>query len=315
MTTTEAGNRTTTPTHYVMRKLPHVALLFWVLKTVAVTLGETAGDLFGITFKLGYVATAAAFAVFFAIVVTLQVRARRFHAALFWSVILGTSLVGTEISDFLDRGPGSGSEANGVGYGWGMLILTAGLGLVFVIWRTTGQTYDVENIATRKGEILYWTAILLSNTLGTASGDWLSDDTGLGFRNAFLVIAAIMAGILALHYLTRINGVVLFWIAFVLTRPLGAAGGDSLTKPTSEGGLGWGTAGGSAALLGLLVLLVLIQAAHVRRSPLGFVPFPRHRTTGELQTPNGGVVLAHGRRFEHLVPGVPHQHEELRRAG
>jgi uncharacterized membrane-anchored protein len=296
-----SDHRDTKPAPYVLRKLPHVTLLFWLLKTVAVTLGETAGDLFGISFGFGYVATAAVFAVFFAAVVSAQLRASRFHPALFWSVILGTSLVGTEISDFLDRGPGSGSAANGLGYGWGALLLTSLLGVVFLVWRKTGQSYDVENIATRTGETLYWTAILLSNTLGTASGDWLSDDTGLGFRKAFGIIAAIMAVIVALHYLTNINGIVLFWIAFVLTRPLGAAGGDSLTKPVSEGGLGWGTGGGSAALLGLLGLLVVIEMIQLRRRPLGFIPFPRHRRTGEPQRPNGGVVLAHGRRYDQMA--------------
>jgi uncharacterized membrane-anchored protein len=229
---------------------------------------------------------------------------------LFWSVILGTSLVGTEISDFLDRGPGSDSAENGVGYGPGALLLTAALGMVFLIWWATGQTYDVENIATRSGEILYWTAILLSNTLGTASGDWLAHGAGLGFRNAFFVIAAIMALLVALHYLTDVNGIVLFWIAFVLTRPLGAAGGDSLTKPTDEGGLGWGTAGGSAFLLGLLVLFVVVETIRVRRRPLGFIPHPVHRTTGRPQTPNGGVVLARGRRHDQVVAGA-----DLRRLG
>jgi uncharacterized membrane-anchored protein len=199
----------------------------------------------------------------------------------FWSELLGTSLVGTEISDFLDRGPASGSAENGVGYGWGALILTSCLVVVFLIWRATGQTYDVENIATRKGEILYWTAILLSNTLGTAGGDWLVHGVGPGFRNAFLVIAGIMGVIVALHYLTDVNGIVLFWIAFVLTRPLGAAGGDALTKPTADGGLGWGTVGASIALFDLFVLLVVIETILLLRRPLGFIPYPVHRRTGE----------------------------------
>jgi uncharacterized membrane-anchored protein len=294
------------PAKYVLRKLPHVTLLFWILKTVAVTLGETAGDLFGITFKFGYVATAAVFAVFFAVVVTLQLRAQRFHPVLFWSVILGTSLVGTEISDFLDRGPGSGSAANGIGYGWGALLLTSCLGLVFMIWRITGQTYDVENIATRKGEVLYWAAILLSNTLGTASGDWLSDDTGLGFRNAFFVIAAIMAVIVALHYLTTVNSIVLFWVAFVLTRPLGAAGGDSLTKPVSDGGLGWGTVGGSIALFDLLVFLVVIQTIRLHRRPLNDLPSDVHPPRPLRMAPGRLISYAGPERTPHERAGRGH---------
>ncbi|HEY4455876.1 MAG TPA: hypothetical protein VGN81_16300 [Pseudonocardiaceae bacterium] len=274
-----------------MRKLPRVTILFWVIKIIAVTLGETAGDLFGITLKVGYVTTEFVFLGYFAIVLVLQIRARRFHPGLFWAVVLGTSMVGTEMSDFLDRGPGHGSAANGVGYGWGALILTSLLALVFFLWWRTGQTYDVENIASRKGEILYWIAILVSNTLGTASGDWLSDSTGLGFRGAFLVITAIMVLIVAAHYLTNINTTVLFWLAFILTRPLGAAGGDSLTKPVDDGGLGWGTLWGSVALFAALVILVAYQAFAVRRRPLPPLPYPIDRRTGEPQTPGGALAI------------------------
>ena len=280
------------PARYVMRKLPHVTLLFWIMKIIAVTLGETAGDLFGITLAIGYVATALIFLGFFLVVLALQVRAKRFHSGIFWAVVLGTSMVGTEISDFLDRGPGHASAPNGVGYGWGALILTTLLVIIFVVWWRTGQTYDVENISSRKGEILYWIAILVSNTLGTASGDWLSNDTGLGFRNAFFVLTAIMLAIVAAHYLTNINGMLLFWLAFILTRPLGAAGGDSLIKPTDEGGLGWGTLWGSLALFAVLAVLVTYQAIQVRRHPLDPLPYPVNRHTGEPQHPNGAVVTS-----------------------
>jgi uncharacterized membrane-anchored protein len=277
---------------YVMRKLPELVLLFWILKIIAVTLGETAGDLFGITLKLGYVDTALIFLAYFVVVLTLQVRAKRFHPPIFWAVVLGTSMVGTEISDFLDRGPGHGSTPNGVGYGWGALILTSLLAIIFVVWWRTGETYNVEKIASRKGEILYWIAILISNTLGTASGDWLAHNTGLGFRGAFFVIAGIMLAILAAHYMTNINSMLLFWIAFVLTRPLGAAGGDYLIKPRDEDGLGWGTFWGSMALFVLLVALVIYQTIQVRRHPLEPLPYPVNRRTGEPQEPNGAVVTS-----------------------
>ncbi|MFD9818087.1 COG4705 family protein [Streptomyces violascens] len=288
---------------YVLRKLPQVTLLFWVLKTVAVTLGETAGDLLGITFRLGYVTTACLFLMFFLVVVVAQVRARRFHPALYWAVVLGTSMVGTEISDFMNRGFGHGSAPDGIGYAWGAVILTALLALVFLLWWRTGQTYDVENISSRTGEILYWTAILVSNTLGTSSGDWLSDDTGLGFRGAFLVIAGILLLIVAAHYLTAIKGTVLFWLAFVLTRPLGAAGGDALTKPAAQGGLGWGTAGGTAALCSLLVVLTAYQTWHVRRHPLAPLPAPVDRRTGQPQRPNG--MLTDSATPAHAHPHSP----------
>jgi uncharacterized membrane-anchored protein len=295
------------PARFVMRKLPHVTMLFWILKIVAVTLGETAGDLFGITLRIGYVTTALIFLVYFAVVLALQVRAGRFHPALYWAVVLGTSMVGTEISDFLDRGPGHGSAANGVGYGWGAVILTTLLAVIFVVWWRTGQTYDVENIASRKGETLYWIAILVSNTLGTASGDWLSNDTGLGFRDAFLVIAAVLVAIMAAYYLTSVNRMLLFWLAFILTRPLGAAGGDSLIKPKDEGGLGWGTLWGSLALFGLLIALVVYQRYQVRRRPLEPLPYPVNARTGEPQTPNGALVTAD-------QPGVPQPRRGSRRA-
>ncbi len=281
------------PTHvgsYVMRKLPHVTILFWALKIVAVTLGETAGDLFGITLKIGYVATALIFLAYFAVVLAVQVRSTRFRPAVFWAVVLGTSMVGTEISDFIDRGPGSGSAENGIGYGWGAVVLTSLLVVIFLVWWRTGQTYDVENIASRKGEVLYWAAILVSNTLGTASGDWLSDETGLGFANAFLIIAGIMVLIVAAHYFTTINTMLLFWLAFILTRPLGAAGGDSLIKPVDEGGLGWGTLWGSVTLFAVLLALVAYQSIRVRQNPLEPLPYPVSRRTGLPQQPNGAVT-------------------------
>lgn len=281
---------------HVMRKLPHVTLLFWALKTLAVTLGETAGDLLGITLKVGYVTTGLIFLGFFMVVVVAQVRARRFHPTLFWAVVLATSLVGTEISDLSNRGVGHGSAQAGIGYAWGAVILTTMLATVFLVWWRTGQTFDVENIASRKGEILYWAAILISNTLGTSSGDWLSDDTGLGFRNAFLLIAAVMVMIVAAYYLTPINHTVLFWLAFVLTRPLGAAGGDALTKPADEGGLGWGTLGGSAALLALLAGFTVYQIGQTRRHPLRPLPYPISRLTGQPQHPNGAVITPHRRQ-------------------
>jgi uncharacterized membrane-anchored protein len=252
--------------------------------------GDRRGLVGNHTFKIGYVVTALIFLGFFLVVVVAQVKAKRFHSALFWAVVLGTSMVGTEISDFLNRGFGHGSAQHGIGYAWGAVILTGILAIVFVVWWHTGQTYDVENIASRKGEILYWIAILVSNTLGTSSGDWLADDTGLGFRNAFFVIAGIMVLIVAAHYLTTINGTVLFWLAFILTRPLGAAGGDSLTKPVDEGGLGWGTLGGSAALLALLIGLIIYQTYRIHRRPLEPLPYPMNRRTGEPQRPNGEPV-------------------------
>lgn len=276
----------------VLRKLPQITVLFWVLKIVAVTLGETLGDELGITLGIGYLATALVLAAVFGVLVVMQLRASRFVPALFWAVVLSTSAVGTEISDGMDRGylGHASSSAGGIGYGWGALVLTALLAVIFVVWWRTGQTYDVENIATRRGEGLYWAAILVSNTLGTASGDWLSDDTGLGFLPAFTIVAALLLLLLGLHHTTALPTALLFWPAFVLTRPLGAAGGDFLTKPVDEGGLGWGTLGATLTLLVLLVVGIAVQTARLRRSPLPTLPEPRHRVTGAPQTPNGALV-------------------------
>lgn len=294
-----------TPDTYVERKLPHVTALFWILKIVAVTLGETGSDQFAIGLQLGYLGCAVAFALLFVLALLAQLRSARFRPAIFWFLILSTSIVGTAVSDLMDRGIGhSGSvTSSGIGYGPGAIILTSLLVVVFVIWRATGQTYDVENIATRKGEILYWIAILVSNTLGTASGDWLANDVGLGFVLTFSLIAVVMVGLLAAHHLTSITSALLFWPAFVLTRPLSAAAGDSLTKPPDDGGLGLGTLWGSALLLAVLVALVVFQTVRVRREPLDLLPAPAHRVTGRPLTPNGQLVLANGRRPDQIVPG------------
>lgn len=238
-------------THY---KLPQITVMFWVLKIAATTLGETGGDLISQSLKLGYVAATVLFLAIFVISLLAQLRARRFHPALYWTVIAATSTAGTTMSDLINRGPGDGTSTdNGLGYGAGAAILIAGLTIVFVIWKFSGHTYDVTNITTFRGELLYWAAILLSNTLGTSTGDYLSDSSGLGYWGSALLIAAIMAVVLAAHYLTKAPGPLLFWIAFILTRPLGATGGDLLSKPRSSGGLGLGTYGTSAVLLAILV--------------------------------------------------------------
>jgi uncharacterized membrane-anchored protein len=268
---------------FVMRKIPHVTVLFWILKIVATTLGETGGDLLAQTLHVGYLVSTIIFFALFLVAVTFQLKARRFHPAIFWTVIALTSTAGTTLSDLMNR-------TGGVGYTGGAIILSTGLAIVFIIWWRTGQTLDVENIATFKGELLYWVAILFSNSLGTSSGDFLADSVGLGFRDSALLLSGIMAALLAAHYATRINGMVLFWIAFVLTRPLGATGGDFLSKPHDHGGLQWGTMWTSAALVGVLIALIIYESLRLRRHPLGLLPAPVHRRTGEPQRPNGELV-------------------------
>ncbi|AYF72797.1 hypothetical protein D7D52_01715 [Nocardia yunnanensis] len=251
-------------------KLPQVTTLFWVLKIAATTLGETGGDLLAQTLHLGYAAASVLFLAIFAVSLFAQLRARRFHPALYWTVIAATSTAGTTISDFLNRGPGSGTSTDGgLGYGTGAVILITGLAMVFAIWKASGLTYDVNGIASVRAEILYWAAILLSNTLGTSLGDYLSDSSGLGYWGSATLIGAIMAVLLAAHYRTRISGVLLFWLAFILTRPLGATVGDLLSKPHAKGGLGFGTWETSAALLAILVSGIVYGYKRTRAAVAG----------------------------------------------
>ena len=270
---------------FVMRKLPHITLLFWILKILATTLGETGGDLVAQTLHVGYLVSTLIFFAMFLIAVAVQLKARRFHPATFWTVIALTSTAGTTLSDLMNR-------SGGIGYAGGAIVLSTGLAIVFAAWWYSGQTLDVENAATFRGELLYWIAILFSNSLGTSSGDFLADSLGFGFRDSALLLLAIMLALLAAHYFTRINGMALFWIAFVLTRPLGATAGDFLSKPRDHGGLQWGTMWTSAALLAGLIALVAYQTVQVRRQPLPPVPMPVNRRTGEPQRPNGQLVPA-----------------------
>jgi len=268
---------------FVMRKLPHITLMFWVLKIVATTLGETGGDLLAQTLQVGYLVSTLIFFALLLVAVVFQLKAGRFHPAIYWTVIALTSTAGTTLSDLMNR-------TAGFGYTGGALVLSTGLAIVFVLWWRSGQTLDVENVATFHGELLYWIAIVFSNSLGTSSGDFLADVVGLGFRDSALLLSGIMLALLAAHYFTRINSMVLFWIAFVLTRPLGATGGDSLSKPHEHGGLEWGTKWTSAALLAVMIVLVISQTIQIRRHPLDPLPRPVHRRTGEPQQPNGGLV-------------------------
>ncbi|OIJ94927.1 hypothetical protein BIV25_21315 [Streptomyces sp. MUSC 14] len=236
-----------------MSKLPTVGLLFWTIKIVATTLGESVSNFVSMApLNLGYATGAIIFLVAFVLTLAVQLRVSRFRPVVFWSVILTTSIVGTAMSDFMNR-------TVGLGYAGGATVLTTLLVLVLVGWRATGQTMDVERIATTKGEILYWTATLVSNTLGTSSGDFRSDGLGIGFRDSALVLGGAMLLILAAHCFSSISGTVLFWAAYVLTRPLGAVAENAVEKPVAQGGLGVGTTVTSGALLAVLAVLVGYQ--------------------------------------------------------
>lgn len=230
-------------------KLPEITLAFWVMKICATTLGETAGDLLSMTLGLGYLASTVVLLGTFAVTLALQLRARRFHPALYWLVILTTSTGGTTLSDFMDR-------TLGLGYATGSAILTLLLATVLGAWWASGEPMSVSDIRSGRAELLYWTAILVSNTLGTALGDFLADDSGLGFAGGAALIGALLASVAAANRFTRAPRSALFWAAFVLTRPFGATVGDLLTKDRAHGGLDLGTLGASAVLATVLVALV-----------------------------------------------------------
>ena len=233
-----------------MNKLPRVTLLFWIMKIAATTLGETAGDLLSMTLKVGYaVSSLLLIAIFFGTVVT-QLMSKKYHPLLYWTVILSTSTAGTTMSDYMDR-------TLGLGYAKGTLILICILVAIFSYWRFSAHSFSVKNVTTFHVELLYWTAILFSNTLGTALGDFLADSSGLGFMGGALLIGGLLVLTVLATFYTRISKTLLFWIAFVLTRPFGATMGDVLTKTREKGGLNFGTIGSSIVLGSILVILIL----------------------------------------------------------
>jgi uncharacterized membrane-anchored protein len=236
-----------------MSKIPAVTLAFWIMKICATTLGETAGDLLSMTLHLGYAVSSVVLLALFALALASQLLAARFRPWLFWTVILATSTAGTTMSDFMDR-------TLGFGYATGSAILVGLLAATLAVWRVAEGTLAVNRIASRRGEVFYWTAILFSNTLGTALGDFLADDSGLGFLGGALVITAALAVVAVCHFRTRLPAALLFWIAFILTRPFGATFGDLLTKEPAQGGVGFGTWGSSAVLLAILVALIVRSA-------------------------------------------------------
>ncbi|WP_326609438.1 hypothetical protein OG949_04045 [Streptomyces scopuliridis] len=242
-----------------MNKLPQVTLIFWIMKIAATTLGETAGDLLAQTMNVGYLVSSAILVGLFLVSLVVQLKVRAFHPALYWTVILSTSTAGTTMSDFMNR-------TAGLGYAKGALVLISLLAVVFVGWRLSGYSFDVQAVATFRGELLYWTAILISNTLGTSLGDFLADSSGLGYSGGALLVTGALALIVLAKYRTGISDTLLFWLAFILTRPLGATVGDFFSKPTAKGGLGYGTVGASLILAAVLAALIVHTTRRLRKA-------------------------------------------------
>jgi uncharacterized membrane-anchored protein len=234
-----------------LSKVPAVTLTFWVIKIAATTLGETGGDAVSMTLDVGYAISSAIFIGIFVLAVAAQITAKSFHPFLYWAVIIATTTAGTTMADFADR-------SLGIGYAGGssllFVLLTAALGA----WYWSAGSISVDTITSPKIEMFYWSAILFSQTLGTALGDWMADTTGLGYERGALVFAVGLILVAAAYFYTNVSRTILFWSAFILTRPLGATVGDFLDKPVANGGLAFGRFYASAILAAFMVACVLL---------------------------------------------------------
>lgn len=239
-------------------KVARVTVAFWVIKILATTVGETGGDALSMTLNLGYAVSSLIFLGFFCVTLAAQVASKRYHPVFYWAVVVATTTVGTTTSDYLDR-------TLGLGYVKSSIILFCAVIAVLVAWHYSTGTIAVDRITSRKNEIFYWVTILVSNTLGTALGDFVATDTGLGFERGALVFAGLIALVAAVHFFTSVPDSVLFWAAYVLTRPLGATLGDTITKPHLEGGLAIGRIIASLVLAAGMVVIIALAA---RREPV-----------------------------------------------
>lgn len=231
-------------------KVPEVTLLFWIIKILATTLGETGGDAVSMSMSLGYLVGTAIFAVVFVAAVVAQVSAKKFHPLLYWATIIASTTVGTTLADFADR-------SLGIGYTGGTAILATLLGASLLLWYRTLGTVAVGSVGSPRSELFYWVTIMFSQTLGTSLGDWTADSAGLGYLGGAMIFGSLLAIVALLHFFSNVSRTVLFWAAFVLTRPLGAVVGDFLDKPASQGGLELSRYATSATLLVLIAVLVL----------------------------------------------------------
>ncbi len=243
-------------------KVPQITIAFWIIKIAATTLGETGGDALSMSLNLGYLLSTGIFMAFFLAALSSQLKAKAFHSFLYWTVIVATTTVGTTMADFADR-------SLGIGYVGGSLILFAALMIVLALWRYSVGTVSFNNITTRKEEIFYWTTILFSNTLGTALGDFLADTSGVGYERGALVFSALLAVVAGAYFFTNISRTLLFWSAFILTRPLGATLGDLLTKPRDHGGLDLSRITSSLVIAAFMVACIVVAGNRAGKHPGG----------------------------------------------
>ncbi|MGB7816634.1 MAG: hypothetical protein WBL28_09830 [Methylotenera sp.] len=244
---------------HALSKVPELTLIFWVIKILATTLGETAGDAMSMSMNLGYLVSTGFFAAIFIVAVTAQIKAKQFHQFLYWVTIIATTTVGTTLADFATR-------SLGIGYTGGSSLLFVFLLASLAIWYKTLGSVSVNTVSSPKTEMFYWVTIMFSQTLGTALGDWTADTAGLGYVGAAVIFGALLAAAAAAYYITGLSRTLLFWSAFILTRPLGAVVGDFLDKPISAGGLALGRYSASATLLLIMIACNLIFPQRVVES-------------------------------------------------
>jgi uncharacterized membrane-anchored protein len=253
MTSTDRQAQTTTAS-----KVPEVTLLFWIIKIAATTLGETGGDAVSMSMNLGYLVATGIFALIFVAAVAVQISARQFQPYVYWTTIVATTTVGTTLADFATR-------SLGIGYAGGSALLLVLLVGSLAVWYRTLGTVSVVSITTTRAEIFYWVTIMFSQTLGTALGDWTADTAGLGYLGAAILFGGSLILVAGAYFATRMSHTILFWAAFVLTRPLGAVLGDFLDKPVASGGLALSRYAASAVLLAFMVACIVSfrqQPAH-----------------------------------------------------
>jgi uncharacterized membrane-anchored protein len=241
-------------------KVPEVTLVFWIIKIAATTLGETGGDTVTMTLGWGYLAGTALFLAALVVLVAVQIAAKTFHPFLYWATIVASTTFGTTMADFADR-------SLGIGYTGGSTLLLACLLIVLALWYWSERTISVTTVATPRVETFYWAAITFSQTLGTALGDWTADTGGFGFGGGALLFAAAIAVVILTYYLTSVSRVALFWIAFILARPLGATVGDLLDKPVNEGGLALSRPLASLVIAVFIIGCILILPQRAGRHP------------------------------------------------
>ena len=234
-----------------LSKVPEVTLIFWIIKILATTLGETGGDAVSMSMDLGYLVGTAIFAAIFIVFVYAQIKANKFHPFLYWATIIATTTVGTTLADYTTR-------SLGIGYTGGSTLLFALLMASLFVWHRTLGSVSIDSINTPKAEMFYWVTIMFSQTLGTALGDWTADTAGMGYTGAALLFGGLLAIVAAAYFWTKISHTILFWAAFILTRPLGAVVGDFLDKPIEKGGLALSRYSASAALFVFIVACILI---------------------------------------------------------